>query len=67
MIDRMLRLKAVMDATGLPRSTIYELIAAGKFPKPCRISPRAVAWPESEVAQYLADCRARRDDEVEAA
>ncbi len=35
------------------RSTIYGLMAQGKFPKPVRISPRSVAWRVSEIEAYL--------------
>lgn len=39
--------------TGLTRSAIYELMAAGEFPKPVRISARAVAWPRGEVDAWI--------------
>ena len=67
MVDRHLRLKEVEAATGLKHSTIYELMAAGKFPKPIPVSARARRWIESEVAEYLAGCRAKRDAEAKAA
>jgi prophage regulatory protein len=39
--------------TGLTRSAIYELMAAGQFPRPVRISSRAVAWPRGEVDAWI--------------
>jgi prophage regulatory protein len=61
-VDTFLRLAAVMKATGLGRSTIYELVAAGLFPRPVKISAngKAVGWPASEVAQYQRDRMAAR-------
>ena len=49
----LLRLPNVMRLTGLARSTIYKLIAAGEFPAPRKLTRRAVAWPASEVEQWV--------------
>ena len=38
------RLPTVLHATGLGRSTLYRLVAAGSFPAPIRLGARAVAW-----------------------
>ena len=50
MIERHLRLPAVIEATGLSRSTIYDKMKGGTFPRPVNLSARAVAWPESVLA-----------------
>lgn len=55
MIDRFMRRKDVEAATGLARSTIYERMSAGTFPKPVPIGARAVAWRESDVAAWQAN------------
>ncbi|RME59835.1 MAG: AlpA family transcriptional regulator [Caldilineae bacterium] len=52
-MDRLLRLKSVLDLTGLSRSRVYELIAAGAFPAPVKIGARAVAWRASEIAAWI--------------
>lgn len=52
--QRYLRRPAVEDLTGLSRSTIYALMSRGQFPRPVRLTARAVAWPESIVADWLA-------------
>jgi len=49
-MDSLLRLPAVMGATGLARPTIYLRIKTGLFPRPVKLSERAIAWPESEIA-----------------
>lgn len=41
-----IRMPAVVAATGLARSTIYQTIKAGSFPAPIQIGPRAVAWDQ---------------------
>ncbi|SMG09869.1 helix-turn-helix transcriptional regulator [Paraburkholderia susongensis] len=38
----------------LGRSTIYRLIAEGKFPKPFQILPNRNAWIESDIDEWLA-------------
>jgi predicted DNA-binding transcriptional regulator AlpA len=39
---------------GWSRSTLYEKINLGLFPRPVRLDPigRAVGWPESEIEAY---------------
>jgi len=53
--DRLARLPAVEGITGCKKSTIYELMRAGKFPKSVRLGSRTVAWPESAVHQWVQD------------
>lgn len=54
-MDTLLRARAVVQATGYCRSSIYNLIKAGKFPKPVKLAGGgAVAWRSSEVAAWIA-------------
>jgi prophage regulatory protein len=48
-----LRRKQVEARTGLSRSTIYQRVADGTFPKPVKLGARAVGWVESEVQEFL--------------
>ncbi|WP_230682687.1 helix-turn-helix transcriptional regulator [Vibrio crassostreae] len=50
---RLIRMREVLDKTGLSKATLYRLIAAGKFPASIQIAYRAVAWEESQVDEYL--------------
>jgi prophage regulatory protein len=61
MLRKALRKKAVIEATGLPNSTLYEQIAKGLFPKPIKIDPdgRNVIWWEEEVIAWQASVMAR--------
>jgi prophage regulatory protein len=45
-----LRRRQVEIESGCSRSTLYQRISQGLWPKPVRIGPRAVAWPATEVA-----------------
>jgi len=60
-VERFLRRAAVESATGLPRSTIYDMIADGRFPKPVKIGPKVAAWRESEIIAWQQARIAERD------
>ena len=53
MATTLLRLAAVMARTGLPRSSIYERMARGDFPRPVSLGKRTVAWLESDVEVWI--------------
>ncbi|MBB5188920.1 prophage regulatory protein [Zhongshania antarctica] len=53
--EALLRRKQIEARTGLARSTIYALMAEGKFPKPCRLVGRTVAWPASSIDKWIAE------------
>ena len=64
---RFVRLPEVMARTGLSRSTIYVMVAAGRFPKPVPLGARAVGWIESELDEWIRDriAKRRRVDRIE--
>jgi prophage regulatory protein len=51
--SKLLRLEDVRGRVPYSRSTIYQLIAQGKFPKPISIGERAVAWLESDIDAWI--------------
>jgi prophage regulatory protein len=51
---RFLRLPQVIDATGLGKTTIYDLQGQGDFPMRVKITAHSVAWVEAEVEAWLA-------------
>ena len=53
MDTRFMRLKEVMERTSLSRSTIYQMISAGSFPKQIALGPRAVAWHQCEIDEWM--------------
>jgi prophage regulatory protein len=55
MTNKALRLPAVIEKTGLSRSSIYRLIQDGKFPPPVKLSARASAWFEHDINEWLSD------------
>ncbi|MBK7000978.1 MAG: AlpA family transcriptional regulator [Rhodoferax sp.] len=52
--DRYLRLPDVEQQTGCKKSTVYGLMAAGKFPKNVKLTRRLSVWRESEIQQWIA-------------
>ncbi|GLO43962.1 helix-turn-helix transcriptional regulator [Pseudomonas putida] len=50
---RIIRMKEVVDLTGLARSTIYKYIAEGTFPKPVSLGDRCVGWVHSELHDWI--------------
>ena len=58
---RIMRLKEVMDTTGLGRSYIYKLIADGVFPKPVPLGARATGWGSDEVEAWILERIGERD------
>lgn len=53
--DRIVRLKTVLNRTGLSRSTLYRKIKEGTFPPQIRISINGTGWRESELNQWIAN------------
>ena len=53
MPDKMLRVRAVMERTGMPRTTLYRQIRKGQFPQSVRITENSVGWRESEVDDWI--------------
>lgn len=52
---KMLRVQEVLKKTGIKRSTIYSMVAAGRFPKPIQLSARMGVWPEDVIDNWLAE------------
>ena len=50
---RIIRLPEVERRVGLHKSAIYQRIAAGTFPAPLKIGPRASGWLESEIDAWI--------------
>lgn len=55
MLEKHYRRPEVENLTGLSRSSIYRLMDHDLFPRPVKIGPKAVAWPESAIAKWMAD------------
>lgn len=52
---RILRLKDVIDRTGLSRSGIYERMKNGGFPQNISLGGNSVGWVEVEVEEWISE------------
>lgn len=52
-MQRIYRLRDLPAVTGLSKSTLYEMMARGEFPKPIKLARRAVGWRSDAVEQWL--------------
>jgi prophage regulatory protein len=54
-MSELLRLPQVIERTNLRRSTIYNLMGVGKFPRPVKISgARLNCWQAHEIEAFIA-------------
>lgn len=53
--DKILRMRTVLQRTGLSRSTIYRKMKDGSFPNQVRISQHCRGWRESAINRWIAD------------
>jgi prophage regulatory protein len=53
MPDKIHRLPAALDITGLCRSSLYNALASDDFPQPVMLGKRAVGWRESDLNDWI--------------
>lgn len=53
--NRILRIRAILELTGLSRSTLYRKIQDGSFPRQIKIAERCAGWREHEVRDWIAE------------
>jgi prophage regulatory protein len=52
--ERILRMRTVLERTGLSRSTLYRKMR-DTFPKQVRVSEHCCGWRESAINRWIAD------------
>ena len=52
-INRAIRMPETQHKTGLSKTHIYRLIKLGLFPKPFKLSERAIAFFESDIDSWI--------------
>lgn len=53
MNTRIIRRNEIQNRLGVGRSTIYEWMSAGLFPRPIKLGPKSVGWPENEIEAWI--------------
>lgn len=66
-VQTILRRADVERACGLARSTIYQMMADGRFPRPVRLGPQRVGWLERDIIAWQGARIAERDSAREVA
>lgn len=56
MSNKIIRLPAVIEQTGLSRSSIYLRMTKQAFPQSISLGGRAVGWLEEDINQWLEQC-----------
>ena len=51
--DKLSRLRDVIKMTSLSRTTIYNNMAKGKFPKNIHLGPKISVWIEREIKEWI--------------
>lgn len=51
--EKIVRRHEVEELVGLRRSALYAMIARGEFPKPVKLSSRAVGWRLSDIWSWI--------------
>ena len=57
---RLIRFPAVQERVGMGRTAVYEMIKAGKFPRPVKVGA-ASAWIDVEITRWIEQLAAKRD------
>jgi prophage regulatory protein len=60
--DRVVRIKTVLDRTGISRSTLYRKIQEGSFPRQAKLGIHGAGWSEAAINEWIANLFARRPD-----
>jgi predicted DNA-binding transcriptional regulator AlpA len=63
--ERFLRLPQILRLIPIGKSTLWERVKKGEFPKQIKLGSKISVWKESDVRAYIDDhCRASNDNEV---
>lgn len=52
-MEKLYRLKDVIELIGVPKSSIYRWVNQGTFPKGIKLGKSIIAWSESELKEWL--------------
>ena len=55
------RINQVSKRTGNSKSSIYNYIEEGTFPKPIKLGPRSVGWLSHEIDEWISERIEKRD------
>ncbi len=50
---KLFRLNQVKEITGLSRSSLYQMMDRGLFPRSINIGSRAIAWTDASIQEWI--------------
>ncbi|MEZ9871807.1 AlpA family phage regulatory protein [Vibrio toranzoniae] len=62
--SRLLRLKEVIQVTGISRSSLYKYLNEGQFPHPISLGARSVAWIDHEIQAWITTKMEQRNNKA---
>ena len=65
-LRKLIRIRSVVNLTGLSKSYVYDLCKKGLFPKSIQLVPggTSVAWVESEIKEWIDSRIQERNQEL---
>ena len=63
--DKILRMRTVLERTGLSRATIYRKMRDGTFPSKVQISEHCRGWRQSAINRWIADPVSYREEDAQ--
>ena len=60
--EKILRMRTVLERTGLSRSTLYRKMKSGTFPNLVQLSEHCRGWRESAINRWISDPMSYRED-----
>lgn len=51
--DKLIPIDKVMERAGIRTTSIYDKIKAGEFPKPIKLSKKAVRWSNNAISEWV--------------
>ena len=61
-IPEVIRRSKLEERLGLSRSSIYKMMADGRFPRPIKLGRRSVGWRAVEIERWLDEMQEASDE-----
>jgi len=56
-MTKFIRIKTVMEITGLAKSTVWLWVKENKLPKPIKLSSRVTVWELSDIELFMKNAK----------
>ena len=59
--EKLLRVKQVLEIVPVARSTWWQGVRSGRFPKPLKLGPRTTVWLLSDIKKLIEDLGGKKN------